>query len=68
MSDEARLRAAMVEAQAHLGAAMSQSIDEDDQIIMGHVRDARATLCAALYEQCSVCLGRHGTEVIHVCE
>jgi hypothetical protein len=58
----------MMEAQAHLGAALSQSIAEDDPIIMGHVRDAKATLCAALYERCSICRDNHGSEVRHACE
>lgn len=33
---------------AHLGAAISQSIPEDDQIIMQHVRDAKTLAEAAL--------------------
>lgn len=32
------------EAAAHLGAALMQSIPADDQIIMGHVRDAHELL------------------------
>ena len=34
----------ILEAYSHLGAALSQSIDTDDQIIMGHVRDAHFIL------------------------
>jgi hypothetical protein len=35
---------ALEEAIAELGAAISQSIPSDDQIIMGHVRTAHALL------------------------
>lgn len=35
------------EAMSHLGAAIMQSVPEDDQLIMGHVRDAHALLSAA---------------------
>ena len=35
-----KLREAMNEIYSHLAAAISQSIPTDDQIIMGHVRDA----------------------------
>lgn len=34
--------AILLEIIGHLGAAVSQSIPEDDQIIMGHVRQALA--------------------------
>ena len=34
------LKNAIIEIRGHLGAAVAQSIPEDDQIIMGHVRDA----------------------------
>ncbi|MDY0242184.1 MAG: hypothetical protein RBR34_08405 [Rhodospirillaceae bacterium] len=36
------------EAIAHLGAALSQTIPSDDQIIMGHVRDAHTEARAAM--------------------
>lgn len=36
------------EAYAHLGAAVSQTIPSDDQIIAGHVRDALALVKLAL--------------------
>jgi hypothetical protein len=32
--------AVLAEVRAHLGAALTQSLDADDQVIMGHVRDA----------------------------
>jgi len=35
-----KLQKKVSEARSHLGAALSQSIPKDDQIIMGHVRDA----------------------------
>lgn len=35
---------AIDEAMAHLGAAIVQSVPSDDQIIMGHVREANAIL------------------------
>lgn len=35
---------AIEQAIAHLGAALIQSIDSDDQIIMAHVRDAHTIL------------------------
>lgn len=34
----------LLEAHGHLGAVITQSIDSDDQIIMGHVRDAHGIL------------------------
>jgi hypothetical protein len=33
-------RQLIIDAWAHLACANSQSLDSDDQIIMGHVRDA----------------------------
>jgi hypothetical protein len=39
-----KMQAEMLEARSHLGAAISQSIDKDDQIIMDHVRDAARIL------------------------
>jgi hypothetical protein len=41
------LRAEMLEAFGHVGAARVQSISSDDQIIMGHVREAERILAAA---------------------
>lgn len=35
---------ALEEAIAHLGAAISQSVPSDDQIIMGHVQTAHSLL------------------------
>ncbi len=35
---------AVAEARAHLGAALSQSIPSDDQIIINHMREAHALL------------------------
>jgi len=43
-----RLRAAMLDALGEVGAADVQSLASDDQIIMGHVRDAASILHAAL--------------------
>jgi hypothetical protein len=40
----------ILEAYAHIGAALVQSIPTDDQIIAGHIRDAHAELKAALQE------------------
>ena len=37
-------RKSLSEAYSHLGAALAQSIDTDDGIIMGHVKDAYAIL------------------------
>jgi hypothetical protein len=34
----------MSEAMSHLGAALAQSIENDDQVIMQHVRDAYVLL------------------------
>ena len=34
----------MYEAMSHLGAALAQSIESDDQVIMQHVRDAYVLL------------------------
>jgi hypothetical protein len=38
---------ALFEAMGHLGAAVTQSIPSDDQIIMGHVRKALEQVVAA---------------------
>lgn len=40
-ADLAAARAAMLEIYGHLAAAAAQSIPSDDQIIAGHIRDAR---------------------------
>jgi len=39
-NDHARLRANTEEAAAHLYAALAQSAPSDDEIIIGHIRDA----------------------------
>ena len=38
----------LLEVYGHLGAALAQSIDSDDQIIMGHVRDAHFVIQSAI--------------------
>jgi hypothetical protein len=47
-AENARLRASILEAYGEVGAAAMQSLDSDDQIIMGHVRDAARILRSAL--------------------
>ena len=47
-AESERLRAAMLDALGEVGAADVQSLASDDQIIMGHVRDAASILHAAL--------------------
>lgn len=44
----AALETSILEASGHLGAARIQSIESDDKIIMGHVRDAESILGSAL--------------------
>jgi len=38
----------LLEVYGHLGASLVQSIDSDDQIIMGHVRDAHFIVQSAI--------------------
>lgn len=40
--------ALLEEARDHLGAALKQALPEDDQVIVGHMREAHALLRAAL--------------------
>jgi len=42
------MRSKLLEAYGHLGAALNQSIDSDDQIIIGHIRDAQSEIKSAL--------------------
>jgi hypothetical protein len=46
MLDPQALETELLEIIGHLGAALIQSVPEDDQIIMGHVRDAHTLACA----------------------
>jgi len=48
--NDERLLRAMREAAAHLGAALAQTLPSDNDIIIGHVRDAHTELRAALRE------------------
>jgi hypothetical protein len=43
MNDE-QVKVMVLEASSHLGAAISQSLPTDDQIIMDHVRSAHVIL------------------------
>lgn len=47
-AEVARLREALRECYGHTACAVTQSIDSDDQIIIGHCRDAAAVARAAL--------------------